>query len=235
MRKVSLAWAAPLLMIAGAVACGDDSNGTGGTTATGSATTVATSSSSVGSGGSGTIAECHTDLFIPGCDQCLADHCCGAAKAADGNPDFPDLKACRIANCAMECYISSDPPFNLSCTPPPSSPSNGSCVAVGGDNQCNPITQDGCNVANGEACDRQVAPDGSQIGFKCYPSMNTNDACQPCNDGAGYCKPGLSCFEHCGKMCCDDGDCGNGSTCRKSDDFGDNLFPVTPGLGLCAQ
>ncbi|MEZ4301708.1 MAG: hypothetical protein R3B70_42630, partial [Polyangiaceae bacterium] len=100
------------------------------------------------------------------------------------------------------------------------SPSAGSCVVVGGANECNPVTNEGCDTAAGEACD--VSADG----FVCYPDGNTQSLCDECGvTGSDYCLGGMTCVGKCAKFCCDDGDCGTG-TCTKGG-FAD------PAVGFC--
>jgi hypothetical protein len=99
--------------------------------------------------------------------------------------------------------------------PPPLAPSAGSCVSLGQPGYaCNPVTAEGCDTAGGEACDFN----GSA--FQCYGPPNELAACDSCPQGSGndaiYCKAGLTCFGGggaCRRYCCDDGDCGPGSSC----------------------
>jgi hypothetical protein len=170
----------------------------------------------------------------------MAANCCGVTQAAMGNASDASVIACAKGCCLMECYPPNTSDFNFECAPPASSPSNGACVSVGGPVQCNPITNQGCDTAAGEACDRQNTPGTTdQIGFKCYPNgnppVNIHDVCQSCNDGLGYCKPGLSCFAQCGKYCCSDSDCSPGKCTKIDPTTNGTLFPVTPGVGLCVS
>ncbi len=228
-----------------ATACG----GSDGTTSSSSTTSAGTGSATTGTstgtgmmcgtGGGGTEDVCKTTNFDPICGPCMAANCCAATQAANGDAGADSVIACAKSCCVMECYPPQQSDYNFECAPPSTSPSNGACVAVGGANQCNPVTNEGCNAAAGEVCDRQNTPGTTdQIGYKCYPNgnppVNIHEVCQPCNDGLGYCKAGLSCFAQCGKFCCADSDCSPG-TCRKLDINNAPIFPVTPGLGLCVQ
>jgi hypothetical protein len=90
--------------------------------------------------------------------------------------------------------------------------------------QCNPLTNEGCDVAAGEACDL------GQNGFRCFPGPNTGELCTACDHNAGpFCKPGMHCMTDggCARYCCDDGDCGTG-TCDKS-------ILDHPIVGVCVQ
>ncbi len=238
----SIGLGATLLTLA-ALGCGD-SNGAGGAGTGATSTTTAKASTSTspststgmvcGTGGGGTEGTCLTTNYDPICGPCLAANCCAAAQIADGHGDDLGLIECSKSCCVNECYPATPSDYNFECAPSKATPSNGACVGIGGTIACNPITNEGCNTAAGEACDRQVDPDGAHLGFKCYPKANIHEVCQPCNDGLGYCKPGLSCFAACGKFCCSDSDCSPG-TCTKIDKQGSPIFSLTPSLGLCVQ
>lgn len=94
--------------------------------------------------------------------------------------------------------------------------------------QCDPVTQQPCNVAAGEACDV------SQGGFECYPDGNVHDLCDECGLQGDYCKAGMTCSisydgiwpGHCYRYCCDDADCGPGNTCFMG-------FDLQVPAGLC--
>jgi hypothetical protein len=86
---------------------------------------------------------------------------------------------------------------------------------------CNPLTQEPCDVAGGEACDISFA------GFVCYPQgSNIHTQCESCGQNGEYCQAGLACYGQCAKYCCDDADCAPGF-CKKG------IFFVEPDLGLC--
>jgi hypothetical protein len=84
------------------------------------------------------------------------------------------------------------------------------------------VTNEGCNAANGEACDTAMN------GFQCYtpPPPNSGVTCGMCDDQNTACVGGDSCLQgQCAKYCCDDGDCGSG-TC-------DLTLTSDPSVGLC--
>ena len=263
MKLISLSSASALAVVLVGLGCGD-SGATGststGTTATGSTAQTATgagtgsgsgSGSSSGAGGAFVCggggaggapdeAVCKTLNFDPNCGPCLAKACCDATKAANGNGEDPTVVQCAKACCVNECYPPNQSIFDFACGPTNTLPSNGSCLTLGGMVACNPMTNEGCNSAAGEACDRLSDTMGNNIGFKCYPAeingmpQNIHEACQPCNDGLGYCKPGLSCFDACGKVCCTNADCAPG-VCSYKDPNNMPIFPVTPSVGLCTN
>src|SRR6185295_7133746 len=74
----------------------------------------------------------------PGSPACLAN---AAAQA---------VLACGQASCNKECFGA---PTGAGCDAPSAAPSGGSCVTLGGDIKCNPVTNQGCLGAIGEACD----------------------------------------------------------------------------------
>ena len=82
------------------------------------------------------------------------------------------------------------------------------CVRIdGGDIQCDPVTNAGCDTGAGEACDV------SQGGFQCYPDGNVHDLCETCSTNGDYCQAGMTCFNQCYRYCCTDDDCGPNGTC----------------------
>ncbi|MEQ9322470.1 MAG: hypothetical protein RIF41_25110 [Polyangiaceae bacterium] len=105
-------------------------------------------------------------------------------------------------------------------------------AGVGGGNgwpqyaECNPVSQEGCDVAAGAECD--IEQSGN---FICFPSGNTEPPCATCNNGNGpWCQPGMHCNEgQCRRYCCDDSDCGPSLTCNKMV----ATFEDTPHVGLC--
>lgn len=197
-----------------------------------------------GSGGGATTTSSTTTLNCDGlienpnaCGLCVEGQCCAALQdclqddacsvcfdplnedpACETNALIQTLQACITSSCSDDCVTGSDPV----CDAPEVAPSMGACVVVDGtDIKCNPITNEGCDTAAGEACDGTMVQ-----GFQCFPDGNTQAVCEPCGDADGYCLPGATCVGQCAKFCCDDGDCGTG-TCKKGD-FGD------PDVGYCA-
>lgn len=92
--------------------------------------------------------------------------------------------------------------------------------------ECNPVSQEGCDFAGGAECDLEQSGN-----FICFPSGNTEPPCATCNNGNGpWCQPGMHCHEgQCRRYCCDDSDCGPSLTCNKTID----TFAETPQVGLC--
>jgi hypothetical protein len=96
-------------------------------------------------------------------------------------------------------------------------------VKVGGDVDCNPITNEGCDGSAGEACDYNAGA------YACYPKPNDLGLCDACGGEDGFCGPGLTCYQRitigtdgltvtgkCARSCCDDGDCGGGTCGSKA-------------------
>ena len=166
-------------------------------------------------------------LVADACAGCLEASCCDEVAACHGNdicwvgcftehdpetchsePDghalFHALGSCSSQNCDAECAAPSVTP---ACDAPAISPSGGACVVLGGDIACNPVTNEGCDAAAGEACD--LSQGG---GFTCYPPPPANDKalCEACGAQVGWCQPGHVCVGTCARFCCDDADCGAG-------------------------
>jgi hypothetical protein len=91
---------------------------------------------------------------------------------------------------------------------------------------CNPVTNAPCTT--GQACDAS-----NQGTFECFDPPNDAKLCGACDNSAGpFCGGGMGCAQKkCAKYCCDDGDCGTGGKCTKSDQNG----PFWPGVdvGIC--
>jgi hypothetical protein len=193
---------------------GSGASGGGGAGGSGGMTTTTSSSSS--SSTSMSTGNCADAFPTPSmCQQCGIDNCCAQISACTADTDcntcltdpmpdpnvcaansqFSDLNTCVTESCAVEC------------TPP---------------STCNPITNEGCNTAAGEACDFQ-----SGGGYTCYPDGNTHKLCEPCGSAGdgNFCEGGMTCNKMCTKFCCDDGDCGTG-TCNKD-------LTADPKVGIC--
>ncbi len=123
----------------------------------------------------------------------------GTVSNGGNGGDGGDNGACG-ADCSAQCDASLV------------TPSDGSCVLVGGPIQCNPVSNAGCNTPAGEACD--YGPGG----FSCYPGPNEAELCWACSASGPHCGPGFTCTEDgvCAKFCCNDGDCGSGGICAIS-------------------
>ena len=95
---------------------------------------------------------------------------------------------------------------------------------------CNPITNEGCNDAAGEACEY-----GIEEYFTCFPAPNDVPEGGACDwEDGPFCQPGHTCdFTNldgtagvCRKNCCAKADCESPETCVPYDDsFGT--------LGIC--
>ncbi len=159
----------------------------------------------------------------PGCIGCVysSDPSCTAAN----KPAVDALLSCMHASCEAACFPTPPPKADVTCAVPSPSPSVGSCVSVGGAIECNPITNEPCDTAAGEACDFKGA------GYHCYAGPNDKNLCEACgpSNAGSHCKGGSTCLPgpdgNCGKLCCNDGDCGKG-TCNKKD-----MFPAS--VGYC--
>ena len=135
-------------------------------------------------------AQCCTELQAckanAGCNACLTDPNVDPATCSMGMPKtlLAAISSCQDAKCA------------------------GPCTPV----SCNPITNEGCDAAGGEACDH------SSSGFSCFPPPNDVVQCDACDEKAGpFCEVGHTCLPDgaCAAYCCDDGDCGKGK-CDKT-------------------
>jgi hypothetical protein len=181
-------------------------------------------------------AKCCEDLLAcdndPTCSACLS----GAQNPeCNSNQELLALDQCAGTACQAECSGGSGGSGgntgSADCEAPKESPSKGSCVAglVGSDSQfpCNPVTNEGCNTAAGQACDF------GENGFQCYDPPNDKDLCQACGQQAGYCKGGQTCVgSKCAKFCCDDGDCGKGKCDKEAIGAGSPLgICLTEGSG----
>jgi len=103
---------------------------------------------------------------------------------------------------------------------------DGCCSATCFDGGCNPVTNEGCDAAAGEACDF------TGDGFGCFPAPNDTPACGECSNADGpFCEATLTCSSDadgntgCTHYCCDDGDCGANGACDKANH--------TDGVGIC--
>lgn len=205
------------------VGCGGEDGGAGGAGGKGGGSESPANGPAGPSNTTGVVLECDevfAAFFSEECNACLIENCCErviecanttncvACTAADEPCDSyaldvnEDVVACRKKNCLAPCLGA--PPWE--CSPPVEAPSGGSCVPVGGEVECNPLTNEPCDTAGGEACDH--AGDGV---FQCFPGPNTKKTCAFCGEQDGFCEPGHVCTENlCAKLCCDDGDCAPG-------------------------
>lgn len=208
---------------------GGGSGGTGNTGNSGGSGGVGNTGGQGGSGNTGnTGSDCNDwEIGVPDCDACIIDNCCEEASACldddicvdcvtgSEDPDCAnngpaaDVVECAQAACEAECFPPQQtitPQCNGVSDPPSTAASMGACAANMGD--CNPVTQEGCDLAAGEACDF------GQDGFTCYPDGNVQSCGDACGvSGSDYCVGGLTCVGSCARFCCTDADCGNGNTC----------------------
>lgn len=235
----------------GASTTSSSAGGAGGSGSSTHSTTTSSTSSTTGAGGSGgaTGSPCAGAFKFPqpACQTCLEAGCCAelAACAASSScaacvtggsaKDCTDAKAlasaledCNTTKCKKAC---TPPPPPIDCTAPldlGKVPSGGKCIAIDKKKvACNPVTQEGCDAANGEACDVQTS--GGALGFQCYKGTNTAKLCGDCDGVNGpFCAPGTSCDGGgCARFCCDDTDCSPGATCTKT------AFQPDYAIGVC--
>ncbi|MEP7125693.1 MAG: hypothetical protein ABJE95_32485 [Byssovorax sp.] len=235
--------AATVLAPLASAACTPSASGSSGTSGAGGSTTTtatstttgdATSTTSAATSGTGGAGSCIGIFPAGACATCGEAKCCAEGSACDvtagcigcvyssdpscttaNKPVVDALLACMHGSCEAACFPPPPPKTDVTCAVPAPSPSLGSCLSVGGAVECNPITNDPCNTAAGEACDFQ----GN--GYHCYPGPNDKSLCEACgpSNGGGTCKGGSTCLPGpdgtCGKFCCDSTDCGKGK-CDKT-------------------
>ncbi len=221
---------------------GEASTTTAETTAT-SATSTSTTTSGTGGSGGGVC----TGIFPgPACSTCGEASCCAEGAACDATPGCiacvystdpactaankaaaDELVTCMHAFCESSCFPPPPTDVDVTCSVPAPIPGTvqGACISVGGDIECNPVTNEFCDSAKGEACDFEGK------GYHCYPGQNVRALCETCGptSAAGQCKPGSTCLPgpegKCGKFCCSSAECGAGK-CDKS-------AALPGGVGYC--
>jgi len=139
------------------------------------------SGSTVASSGAGASGSC-SGLIGGACGACVEPACCTelmncvTSQACvdcfnDGTTCANGVTTAQQADVLVGCMAAAqcpgDPcgvaaPVPPLCTAAVESPSGGKCVILGGQVLCNPITNEGCNAANGEVCDHL-----SSGGFQC--------------------------------------------------------------------
>ncbi|MFO0762880.1 MAG: hypothetical protein U0359_40970 [Byssovorax sp.] len=210
----------------------------GGSTTTTTTTTTATGMGGMGGmGGSpvdctgiltgdcGTCAEanCCQELSdcnnVDGCLDCLGDN---TQCTADNQDAAQAVIDCAQTSCMNECFPPPPPPPDSTCAVPAGG--KGACVVMSADVTCNPITNEPCNTAMGQACDTNGA------GFQCYDPPNDKKLCETCGSQDGFCAGGLTCLGTCARFCCDNADCGAG-TCDMSFGFASNVGVCIGGNG----
>lgn len=204
------------LALMGGSGCEDEA----GTTGSGGGETTTTGVTDTSGSTTTGMGMCDGSLAGPDCGGCLETSCCQQLIDADNKVMDPGVGQCAQENCPT-CFA---PPFPAlpECNAPTALPTTGACAAGF---ECNPVTQEGCDVANGEACDE------GGTAFMCYAIGNVKSVCEDCGSNeSDYCEPGLTCDStasgKCFKYCCVDADCAPG-TCVK----GTNL--AAPEVGVC--
>jgi hypothetical protein len=230
------------------------STSTTGTTSTGNGGSGQGGSGGAGQGGSGVggAPDCHGALNwnLKSCGTCMENSCCAEISACLGDADcssclqdgqtgcdnaaslLNNITDCQKSNCTSDCTppappVACDAPVDLA-----NAPSKGACVTVkaGTAYGCNPVTNEGCDGAKGEACDLGADANGNSA-YQCFPDGNTEAICKTCdNQGGPFCAAGLHCdTSACARYCCDDSDCGAGNTCVKE-------FPQgVEAVGVCRR
>ena len=123
---------------------------------------------------------CETECAAPA-GSC-ARFCCTDGDCGTGTCDKMLTGDANVGVCV-------DAQQAAACDAPSTSPSNGSCVTIDATTYlCNPITNEGCDTAAGEACDFGAS------GFECYPAPNDAMLCDACASGGPYCAGGTTCF-----------------------------------------
>jgi hypothetical protein len=154
--------------------------------------------------------------------MCVESTCCAELTACNGIPNCfdcftganTDATVCGAANITAAFDVIN------TCL-------HGCCTTdCGSGTGCNPVTNEPCNTAAGEACDL------GQNGFACFPAPNDTSLCDSCDNMAGpFCVAGAHCGSDntCAHYCCDDGDCGTG-TCDKT-----VMIVADMSIGLCVH
>ena len=155
--------------------------------------------------------ECRGDDFdADGCEREYADavECMGEDPQGIDDDDGPSDGS---SSGAESSSTGGPPPIAVWCEAPSTPPSQGACVTLGGNIECNPVTNEPC-TENGMNCDAIGTP---SEGFQCYSVSSQSPICGSCESP---CAPGTICAgdlglpttDDCAKVCCDDGDCGGG-------------------------
>jgi hypothetical protein len=161
------------------------------------------------------------------CGTCLVSTCCEELEACNAIPGCiacvtdPDVDPGSCTTAAIQSALATLTTCANGCCShcfaPPGAP-------------CNPVTNAGCDVDGGEACDLYAT------GFACYPPPNDQGLCSPCTASGPNCGGGLHCLadnggdeSFCARYCCDDGDCSETGKCDTT-----ALGAGAPaGVGLC--
>lgn len=172
---------------------------------------------------SSVTAECATCLETSCCDalrDCTINEDCRACVAGESSfaacgevATVVALRSCVGGQCDATCRPGGEPIQGLptpDCEHPPGLPSGGRCFQKGdlaGRIQCNPLSNDPCDGAAGEAC----ALDPGLDAWHCSATGHHQPTCAPCGLLDGGCAPGHVCLDGaCYRYCCDESDCGTG-------------------------
>ena len=211
MSKLSLSSALLITLVSsslvGLVACDGGGSSTTGAGGSGGA--------AQGGGGAGGGNTCGATWTAGPCGTCAVASCCAQLEACAANGTCATCLAER--GNAYECDAST-PTFGalLACL-------ETSCPASCPENECNPVTNQGCDGAAGDACDYGLwNVDGDGIGSEyfaaCYDTENTLACADECDGAEPYCSPGFTCNEEgftdrCRRYCCGQGDCDSDAAC----------------------
>lgn len=200
-------------------ACGDDSSGSGGA-GQGSGGGTTSSSSSTTTTSSGTTTTTTTTATTTSTGSGEGGDGTGGAAGTGGSGTGG---ATGTGGDELSAPVCDDLVF-----PPDPPASDGACLEIGGDFECNPVTNEGCDNEAGEVCDVGGG------GFVCYP-FTSEPICAFCNDQDLFCNAGMTCSAYffppdevvsgCSRYCCTDADCGDG-VCQA-------LSPDDGTLGIC--
>jgi hypothetical protein len=166
--------------------------------------------------------------FDQTCEPCIEMNCCNEATACYGDANCNACAmgmASSLAACAPGMSSTWDALVACATNKCPKE-----CNPV---STCNPVTNQPCNTAMGEACDLTGSMNSLNV-YVCFPPPNATDLCGACNNAGGpYCMGTQHCLENsmgmngqCARYCCNDGDCGGGK-CDTS--------TLPGGAGVCVQ
>ena len=186
---------------------GGGTGGSAGTsmTTTGSSTTTTTTS-----------LDCSNALNMPNdCGLCIEGKCCKELLDCQGDTECNTCITDPMAD-PTTCNANALVTGLVGCQ-------QGSCTMECTTPTCNPVINEGCDAAGGEACDLSMS------GYSCFPPPNDAKLCAACDNSAGpFCVAGAHCIgTQCAHYCCDDGDCGTG-TCSKD-------ITMDPVVGVCVD
>jgi alpha-tubulin suppressor-like RCC1 family protein len=199
-----------------------NSHGTGGNGGTSQVSMSGSSGASGDSGSGGTAGTSGTGNNDPQCagifekSDCTT---CGETKCC------AELANCQADSTCMQC-LSDNPPTN--CEQNSVFNAISTCVTNACKTQCsptlvcNPVTNEGCNITAGEACDL-----GNDNNYACFPAPNDANTCGACSNASGpFCKPSNHCLANkCTPFCKNDNDCKGFGVC--------DTALAYQGFGLC--